>query len=693
MFSIGRPIVKSRQFCPNPVAKYGIPVYADSVVNPKVIGTNAWQQWWEEQLHYCINGYDAGGLWISGRYYYYLNFFNTSSIVGFGAEHPDYMDYQYEYFMLVEEAKKLGKNIVVPKGRRKGLSVMTACILDHGFRLLLTYKAGIAAGIKDYSDDFIDKWKFNNMHVAPELRTRLLSKNYDDIIAGWDEKNELTGEWEQKGTMNMIYSRTMHTDPQVFKGKFLNDVIFEESGEFDNLLETYRATKACLMWGDRQEGTMYIYGTGGNIKTGSKGFEQIWHHPDDYNALKYYVSGSKFYPPFLAGSKNKEGKVIEDIPNLLHYEPYQRVGMEDEVRANEVIKENKAALLKAGNLKDYWEYCKDYPGDIKEVFRVAASNYFPQEQLNNQAYKLESEELKYIPYRLEWIKTEKGEIVVPHQVRAIPMMPDEPEDEAVYILLNGHPQGRIRNLYVAGVDSYDQDKSDTSSSLGAMVVLSGDYDFKDVPKNTPVALIRTRPKRKEKFYEMCAMLSVYYNLMENTLIDFGKPAIIQWYKDHGLQRYLAKRPQKFESENSDQNHDYGVSINTYSKPKMVGLLQTYYLDYGDTIWFRVMIDEALRYDELEKESDNDTVDALGIALMQRISIGAASYFNEAQIEEQNPFAYPSYEEDSFGNITMGGNMNQQNPFNYQNKQLEADPFILNLHNEEINGIEDFDNFD
>jgi len=43
MFSIGRPIVKSRQFCPNPVAKYGIPVYADSVVNPKVIGTNAWQ--------------------------------------------------------------------------------------------------------------------------------------------------------------------------------------------------------------------------------------------------------------------------------------------------------------------------------------------------------------------------------------------------------------------------------------------------------------------------------------------------------------------------------------------------------------------------------------------------------------------------------------------------------------------------
>ena len=256
MFSIGRPIVKSRQFCPNPVAKYGIPAYADSIVNPKVIGTNAWQQWWEEQLYYCINGYDAGGLWLPGRYYYYLNFFNTSSIVGFGAENPDYMDFQYEYFMLVEEAKRTGKNIVVPKGRRKGLSVMTTCIIDHGFRLLLTYKAGIAAGIKDYSDDFIDKWKFNNMHVAPELRTRLLSKNYDDIIAGWDEKNELTGEWEQKGTMNMIYSRTMHNDPQVFKGKFLNDVIFEESGEFDNLLETYRATKACVMWGDNQEGTM-----------------------------------------------------------------------------------------------------------------------------------------------------------------------------------------------------------------------------------------------------------------------------------------------------------------------------------------------------------------------------------------------------------------------------------------------------
>lgn len=680
LFSIGRPIVKTRTFCPNPVAKYGIPTYADSVLNKKVIGTPAHQKWWEEQLYYIANGYETGGMFIPGRYYYYLNFFNTSSVRGFGAERPDYLDFQYEYAMLMEQAKLERKNVIVPKGRRKGLSVMSVGMeVDYGFRFGLSYKSGIAAGIKDYSDDFVDKWKFNNMHIAPELRTRLLSKNYDDIIAGWEEKNEQTGDWETKGSMNMIYSRTMHSDPEVFKGKFLNSVIFEESGEFDNLLETIRATKACLMWGDIQEGTMYIYGTGGNIKGGSGGFEEVWHNYEDYNCLRYFVSGSKFYPPYVAGSKNKAGELIEDIPNLLKYEPYQRVGMEDEEKANEVIKETKKKLLKSGKLKNYWEYCKDYPENLKEVFRVAASNYFDQEKLNDQAYELQSIESKYIAYRMEWLKNDKGEVVVPFQVKCIPLMPDDPQDEAIYILNDGHPKGKIRNLYVGGVDSYDQDKSDTSKSLGAMVVLSGDADMPGVPKNTPVALIRSRPKRKEKFYEMCGMLSVYYNLIGNTLGDVAKPGIIQWYKDHGLERYLAKRPPKFESENSGQTNEYWVSINTFSKPKMVGILQTYYLDYAQNIWFQVMIDEALRYDELEKDSDNDTVDALGIALMQRVSIGN-SYFNEAQIEEKRPFDFPDWDIDDFGNYIDRAPNNANNDIvaHLKRRGLDPDPFIVNL---------------
>jgi len=170
----------------------------------------AHQQWWEEQLYYIHNGYEAGGLFIPGRMYYFLNFFYTKSIRGLGAEHPDYLDFQYEYAMLIEEEKRLGKNGVIPKARRKGLSVMTlGMVVDYGWRFMPSYNAGVAAGIKDYSDDFIDKWKYNNMLIARELRVNTLSKNYDDIIAGWEEKNPVTGEWEQKGSMNTIYSRTI----------------------------------------------------------------------------------------------------------------------------------------------------------------------------------------------------------------------------------------------------------------------------------------------------------------------------------------------------------------------------------------------------------------------------------------------------------------------------------------------------
>lgn len=675
IFSIQRPIIKTKTFCPNPVAKYGIPAYADSQVNPKVFGSLAHQQWWEEQLYYIHNGYEAGGLFIPGRMYYFLNFFYTKSIRGLGAEHPDYLDFQYEYAMLIEEEKRLGKNGVIPKARRKGLSVMTlGMVVDYGWRFMPSYNAGVAAGIKDYSDDFIDKWKYNNMLIARELRVNTLSKNYDDIIAGWEEKNPITGEWEQKGSMNTIYSRTMYSDPQVFKGKFLNDVVFEESGEFDKLLETIRATKACLQWGGIQMGNMHIYGTGGNIKGGSQGFEKVWHHADDYNCLRYYVSGAKFYPPYVAGSIDpRTGIANEDIPNLMKFKDYERVGMEDELRAEEIIKETKKKLLKSGNLKDYWEYCKDYPGDIKEVFRVAASNYFPQEELNNQAYVIESNPSNYLAYRGEWVLNEKGERKFPLEVNFIPLMQDDPQDEAIYILNEGHPRRNVRGLYVGGADSYDQDKSDTSSSLGAMVVLTKEHSISNYPKMTPVCLIRTRPKRKEKFYEMCGMVSVAYNLLSGTLIDYGKTLIFEWYKTNGLERYLAKRPQKFESENSTQSNEYGVQMHGPAKPAMIGLLQTYYTDYAQNIWFRDMIDEALKYNTQDKDSDQDSVDALGIALMQMYSDGI-SYHDSSKMLKEKPFQMPVWDEDGMGNIYDTSEKSEG--FKYADPSLVPDPFLI-----------------
>lgn len=648
---LNRPFIKSKHFNPAPVAKYGIPIYADSILNKKVVGTEAWRSWWEEQLYYIINGYETAGVFIPGRYYYYLNFFKTSSVKGGGSFYPMYIDFQYEYFLLVEEAKRCGKNIVMAKGRRKGASSMEVAIADYGWRFIPDYKVGVVAGKKEYTEDFVDKWIYLDSLIVPEFRTRKLSKTYDEVVAGWSEKDDV-GSWSTYGTQNKFYFRTAFSDPEIFKGKFLNDAIFEEVGEFDNLIKTIQATEACLKDGNIQYGTAYYYGTGGNIATGSRGYEELWHDADKYNCLRYFIDGPKFFSPCFAGATGKEGKLIEDIPNLSIYKKHERVGMEDEVRAKEIIEEHKQFLLKGNrDLKKYFEYCKDNPVDIKEVFRKTASNNFPVDILNDQNYRIKSEDKRWSKFVLSYVLDEKGIIKFPHEVVAKPASNDVEETECVWILNSGHPQQGMRNLDVAGIDSYDQDLALSSNSLGAMVVLRQDHNLPDIDRMTPVCMIRCRPKRREKFYEMCLMTSIYYDLKYNTLVDVGKPAIIEYYKQKGCAMYLAKRPVKFESESSQQTHEYGMAITSHSKPLMMGLLQSYFYDYAERIWFDVLIDEALSYDEGSRysESDKDAVDALGIALIQ-LNAQSHGVVNDRDLNKINPYAFPEYEEDMYGNM-------------------------------------------
>ena len=74
------PLIKLKGFDPSPVAGK-IPIWADSRSNPDVIGTSNYEEFWEEQYDRCINGYRTGGLDISGRYYFYLNFVIINGLV------------------------------------------------------------------------------------------------------------------------------------------------------------------------------------------------------------------------------------------------------------------------------------------------------------------------------------------------------------------------------------------------------------------------------------------------------------------------------------------------------------------------------------------------------------------------------------------------------------------------------------
>ena len=643
------PYVKGKNFTPNPLVVNGIPDYADGAKNPKVIGTPEYETFWSEQLYRCINGYQTGGIFIPGRFYYYMNFNNMNTVHGIIT--PDFCDMHLELCYIIEWCKANGKNLIIGKKRRAGISEFTQkAVIDHGYRFSESYQAGIAAGQKKYAEDFMTKWEDSEALLQSEFRVNSLLNNPDEVVSGYELMDG--GKTTLKNNACKIFVRTMHNNPNMFKGLFLNDVVAEESGEFENLCEFISATNDCLMDGDTQVGMFMIYGTGGNINKGSKDFKKVWENPNDYNAVKYLITGDRFKKPFYGGA-TRFGKDVSVTPNLLKkYKPYQIVGMEDTEAAMENIMEERERLKK-GDLKKYMEHLQNNPINEAEIFRKMFSNNFDIQKINSQQDEITINKNKYSKWKLEWV-TKEGtlERVNPLRVKAIPAKDTDDEGDCILILDEYHPDKKYKNLYVGGIDPYDQDKG-VSKSLGAMCVMTRPNTF-GIPFNMPVAVICTRPKRKEIFFDMCLKLSVYYDLVGNTLGDkAGSSGIIKWYENHNCMRYLAPRPKKFESMNSEQSHEFWVSLNTYSRPLMVGAMQTSIHDYCQNIWFPELINQLGNFDEVEIGSDNDLADAYGIALMQSISVVAAPRDDNTK-ESEDPFSLGNWITDKNGNVIPAG---------------------------------------
>lgn len=620
------PYIKGKGYCVNPVVKYGIPACADSRRNKKVIGTAEYESYWEEQLYYCKNGYQTGGLWVPGRFYYYMNFNNMSTINGVIT--PDMVDLHLELAYLIEYAKANGKNIISAKGRRKGISEFThKAVIDYGWRfnfpssnaLAGAYQGAVAAGQDIYAQDFMTKWRAGDALMVPEFRMKKLLNNDDEVIGGYEIQNE-ESDWNEEGSKAKIYVRTAFKTGNIFKGLYLNDAIAEEGGEFDKLKEFYSATKDCLMDGDKQIGTFFFYGTGGKINKESKDFKEIYYNQDAFNFIEFTILAPRFYKPNYGGA-TRGGQDISEIPNLLKtHKPYELIGVEDIQEAERAIKEKRAEFLKKGQLKEYNEDRQNNPLTKEDIFLSTAVNEFDVNKLNDQLFAIDNNPPKHIRCKIDWETDSKGEIKQPLATKLVPLPPED--DRKDYVLVHVDyfaPIKTYSHLYCAGIDSYDQDTSRTSKSLGAMCVLIRRNNIPGALELAPIATIRCRPERKEKFYELCLKLSVHYNLIESVLVDVRCPLVIEYFKQRGCERYLAYRPTKFEKENSEQTNTYGVSLNLNSRPQMVSIMQSAIFDFSCNIWFRPLIKELLNFDDVAIGSDNDLADAYGIALMQDVA--------------------------------------------------------------------------
>jgi len=622
------PIVKGIGFNPSPVAG-NIPIWADGKLNPKVIGTTRYDEFWIEQIDRCLNGYTTGGIYIPGRYYFYLNFTIIKGLKGL--QYPFYVDLDLEFFKLVDWVKlKKKTGIVSIKARRKGLSEkVQGGILNYGVRFIDGYRGGIASGKETYTQGLKTKLESSHFKYHDELMLNTITNNDKEMQYGFQVKDEVVG-FKESGYLGLLWFRTMFDDPTKMEGEYFHDVVMEESGQFKFCYETYESIKPALEFGAEMGGTFYIYGTGGNILSSSKAFKDFWDQADSYGLERFWVSGTRIYYPFL-GMKNEDrmlthkitGDEIDPIKNLRKYTKEERIGMEDVESGHDYIMDLRQNYI---NLKQKIKLVKlnqSYPLTVDEAFTSGGSNDFNSELLYATLFELQARENPYREVVLDFVM-EKGpngmsQLTNPLRVESRPATDQDPDWKKVLILQDPKPE--IRNLDIAGVDSYNMDKSATSKSLGAMVVNRRGHKFFGHDESIlnafyPVCLYYHRPPRKEQFFEISLQIAVMYNLVQNTMISAEYDLIIDWWKRHGGLRYISPRPKTFDAPKTQYNYNLGAKMTTANKPRMLALVQTFIDDWGEYIKFIDILKDGLAYDEENIGSDWDSIDALGLSLMR-----------------------------------------------------------------------------
>ncbi len=289
-------------------------------------GTYSHKEYWDEQLLRCKEGYSVGNVRITGDHYFYLNFCRIRITDSKGKEivtktvsskktynFPDFWDGDYEYFwakqiaregISLEDYKALnlhnkikesslggGRHMIVAKARRKGYSFKNGAIAVNQYNTLHDSNTLICAFDKKYlypngtmqmATDYLN---FLNEHTAWSKRRQVVDK-IDYRKASYIDYE--SGQPIEKGYKSSIIAITFADNPDAARGKDASLILFEEAGVFPNLKASYLATRPTVEDGAYTTGQIIIFGTGGDMESGTVDYADMFYHPEAYRLMPFY---------------------------------------------------------------------------------------------------------------------------------------------------------------------------------------------------------------------------------------------------------------------------------------------------------------------------------------------------------------------------------------------------------------------
>lgn len=560
------------------------------------IGTKSYNDYWEEQVDRCLNGYRVGNLEITGYMYYYLNFTQIKrNVTDDRGRHykemnfPRFYDWDYNFFWAVEIArhgvtkekyKNLqldvdiddisgGNHLVVIKGRRKGYTYKSGSMLARNFNLKRNTKGYAMASEKEYlnKNGILDKAAFPALTFAKKhtpFGQPLLTDTKLHKESGYKEKTN--DGYVEKGTKNEIIGISLKDNPEKARGKDGELGFFEEAGKFPGLLKAWEVCKPSYEQGDYTTGLMVAYGTGGTEGGDYEGLEELFYSPESYDVLPIKNVWDE-------GAEHKNCGFF--VPAYKHLEGHiDEYGNSNDLSAKSKLQENREKKKEADSPKAHTQYIAEFPFTPREATLRSDNNIFPTSALNAHLSEIESKDLTDILTAGRIYRGSDGQVTFKPDSDVHPIFKYPTKkgiDRSGGVVIKETPyrneEGQIpNNMYLACHDPYAHDGSPDGSSLGATYIIKRTNNLDLSYSNCIVASYVGRPQTQEEYNRNLFLLLEYYNAKLAFENDRGN--IMEYAKNKKKLEYLLEKPDIIENKTrrkrSLTTRNYGISMSSKS---------------------------------------------------------------------------------------------------------------------------------
>jgi hypothetical protein len=603
-------------------------------------GTSEYFSFWETEMDRCINGFTADdGDYITGYNYFYLNYCPIQRIIykitkdAKGHDvvkktretaFPDFYDYDYYYFLSIEEAENQGKHLCVAKARRKGFSYKGGAMLCRNFFLIPNSKSYVYAANKQYLTedgiltkawdymDFIDgntAWGKKRQVSNTSMRRRASMLVTDDY-----------GNKVETGYKSEIMGVSIKDNPDSVRGKAGKLILWEEAGSNNQLEAAWQIARPSVEQDGVAFGLMIMFGTGGDEGDNVAGLRNAFYDPKAFNCIEF----DNIWDEGAQGGKPC-GFFVPQHTNLdIRDENGKRLYMDEDgntlhEKAREFILNLREEELKSAKSSQQVDrYCAEHSETPAEAFTELSGNIFPKKELQKQLAKIRTNKKLANAKQVGYLTEVKGEIVWnisknKNDIKEFPL--PKTADPTGAIVIWEHPvKDAPFGLYIAGIDPYDQDQSGTNS-LGSCIIYKRFQDFESY-QDIIVAEYTGRPKTAEEFYENVRKLLKYYNA--KAMVENQNTGIFTYFNNKHCNYLLADQPDIIRDITNSSKVNRGKGCHMTKEIKAWGIdriKEWLEEDLGnDTLRLNTIMSEPL-LEELIKYNEKINVDRV-MALLQ-----------------------------------------------------------------------------